>query len=79
MLDIAIEDCGYAAQAALFLREALGDGAFGRDRMFARGEFPAALGQPQVQRLEIGKAGQRREQPFADIADLVLDLTLLPT
>ena len=79
MLDIAIEGCGDAAQAALFLREAGGDGAFGRDRMFARGEFPAALGQPLVQRLEVGKAGQRREQPFADIADLVLDLTLLPT
>ena len=47
--------------------------------MFACGEIPATLGQPQVQRLEVGKAGERREQPFADIADLVLDLTLLPT
>ena len=79
MLDIAIEGCGDAAQAALFLREASGDGAFGRDRMFARGELAAALGQPEVQLLEVGKAGERREQPFADIADLVLDLAFLPT
>lgn len=55
-LDIAIEGCGDLPQAALLLREAGGDGVFGRNRMFARSEFSAALGQPQVQRLEAGKA-----------------------
>jgi len=41
--------------------------------------FPAARGQQFVQRLEAGKAGQRGEQPFADIADLIFDLAFLPT
>jgi hypothetical protein len=38
----------------------------------------AARCQPGVQRLEAGKPRQWREQPFADVADLVLDLALLP-
>ena len=46
--------------------------------MLARRQFPAARCQPGVQRLEAGKPCQRREQPFADVADLVLDLSLLP-
>jgi len=77
VLDIAIEGCGDVAQAALLLREAGGDGTLWGDRMFARGEFPAARGQPFVQCLEAGKLGQRCEQPFADIADLVFDLAFL--
>ena len=46
--------------------------------MFAGRQFPAARGQPFVQRLEVGKAGQRGEQLFADVANLILDLALLP-
>ena len=78
VLDIPIEDCSDAAQAILLLREAGGDGTLWGHWMFARGEFPASLGQPFVQCLEAGKLGQRCEQPFADIADLVFDLAFLP-
>ena len=46
--------------------------------MLALGQLPAARRQPIVQRLEAGKPRQRGEQPFPNVADLVLDLTLLP-
>jgi hypothetical protein len=46
--------------------------------MLALRQFPAARCQPSVQCLEAGKPRQRREQPFQDVADLVLDLALLP-
>src|SRR3954471_8101101 len=46
--------------------------------MLAGSQFPAARCQPFVQRLEVGEPRQRREQPLADVADLVLNLALLP-
>ena len=47
--------------------------------MLACRQFPAASSQPLVQGGEAGKPGQRREQPFPDIADLVFNLSLRAT
>ena len=79
MLDIAIECRGDLPQRRLLLGEARGNRALRHHRVFALRELAATRRQPNVQRLEAGEARQRREQPFADVADLVLNLPLLPT
>ena len=42
------------------------------------GQLLAADGQPSVKLGESGELQPRREQPLADVADLVLHLALLP-
>ena len=78
VLHISIKGCGDLPQSKLLFNEASRDGPVRCRRVLALSQLPAPHGQPLVQRLEIGKPGQRREQPFPDVADLVLNLTFLP-
>src|SRR3990167_6721372 len=79
LFDIAVEGGADGPQVRLFAGKALGNALAAFSGMLTLGQLPAARGQPVVQVSEAGEARQWREQPFAHIADLIFDLTLLPT
>jgi hypothetical protein len=78
MFNIPIEGRDDTPQRKLLLSEAVRDGSFRGHRMLAGRQVPAARRQPFVQRIEAGEPCQRCEQPFANVAHLVLDLSLFP-
>ena len=78
MLHVAVERRVELAQSKLLFNEASRNGPIRCRRVLTLRQLPAAYGEPLVRRLEVGEPRQRREQPFPDVADLVLDLALLP-
>lgn len=77
MLDVTVKRHADRPQAGLLLHHSLGN----RDRllwMTPSRQFTATSRQPLVELCKVGKARRRGKQPFTDIADLILDLSLLP-
>lgn len=79
VFDIAIEAGRDRSQQRLLVGKAVSNAALALRGMATLGQFLATGRQPVIEFNERRKACQGCEQPFAHIADLILDLAFLPT